>query len=223
MTIFDERKAEAAVDSKLTHIYCSIDGASQAVYEKYRRGGNLVSVLENMKLLLEVRKRRRKKHPFVTWKYLIFPHNYHEIKHARTLAAEIGVDEFEVFTGTVNVGFWNGGQYQEGCGLIPMLGPEFCNSLWSSLFINPGGEVTPCCQSFRNVDVFGNLLNQDLDAVWNGPRYLEARRLFQKAFGTKQEIPYPCRDCSIIPKAQVRVGAVWPKEVFHDCEKQSDV
>lgn len=214
MNIFDERKAEAAVRAKLTHVYCSIDGASQAVYEQYRRRGNLSTAINNVRLLLDARKRLGATHPFVTWKYLVFPHNHHEVEQARSLAMEVGVDEFVVVTGTVNLGFWEGKQFHEGVGMVPMEVPDFCESLWSSLFVNPGAVVTPCCQSFRNVDLFGNLVHEGLDTVWNGPRYLEARRLFREPLKSGRDVPYPCRDCGIVPKAQAKLGVnLLPKNV----------
>jgi MoaA/NifB/PqqE/SkfB family radical SAM enzyme len=205
MTWFNEAKARASVESGLTHVYCSIDGATQPVYSTYRRGGNLAVALRNVRMLLEARRAAGVGHPLVTWKYLVFPHNAHEVEDARAIAEDVGVDEFEVFTGTIDVGFWAGQQYQSDGAMADVTAPDHCRSLWSSLFVNTGGRVTPCCQSYRDGDVFANLIEDDLDSVWNSARYREARRLFTIPLADGSKVPMPCRDCAIIPKVQARL------------------
>ena len=205
MTWFDEEKARATVASGLTHVYCSIDGATQPVYSAYRRGGSLDTAVSNLRLLLDARRRAGVSHPFVTWKYLVFPHNAHEVDAARGMAEQVGVDEFEVFTGTVDVGFWTGQQYGADGTMRPLDPPDQCRSLWSSLFVNAGGRVTPCCQAYRDGDVFDNLLDHDLAAVWNSSRYRVARQLFTTPLEDAGSAPQPCRDCAIIPRAQARL------------------
>jgi MoaA/NifB/PqqE/SkfB family radical SAM enzyme len=205
MTWFDEEKARATVESGLTHVYCSIDGATQQVYSAYRRGGDLALACRNLVMLLDARRRAGVRHPFVTWKYLVFPHNAHEVEAARAMAAEMGVDDFEVFTGTVDVGFWTGRQLQRDGTMAELDPPDRCRSLWSSLFVNPGGRVTPCCQSYREGDIFDNLIEHGLGSVWNNARYREARRLFTTPLAAGVTAPMPCRDCAIIPKAQSRL------------------
>jgi MoaA/NifB/PqqE/SkfB family radical SAM enzyme len=47
-----------------------------------------------------------------------------------------------------------------------------CYQGWISTYINPTGEVFPCCGS---VNPLGNILGQDFASIWNGPRYLAFR------------------------------------------------
>ncbi len=51
-----------------------------------------------------------------------------------------------------------------------------CQSLWHTVFIRPDGSVVPCGHLFA--DPVGNLLEDDLDTLWNHPR-LKAERLSQ--------------------------------------------
>src|SRR5688572_20866923 len=90
--------AEAIVESGLDYMVLSIDRATQPVYERYRRGGNLRLVLENLRKLVAAKKALRSATPCLTWQFLTFEHNHHELGKARRLAAEIGVNQFHVAT-----------------------------------------------------------------------------------------------------------------------------
>src|SRR5208282_6901618 len=74
------------------------DGATQPVYEKFRRKGKLDVVLGNIEKLAEAKRQRNKRTPILSWNFLAFEHNAHEIGAARQLAKDLGVDQFSVFT-----------------------------------------------------------------------------------------------------------------------------
>ena len=61
--------------------------------------------------------------------------------------------------------------YREGGGV-----GRRCHTLWHTLFMRPDASVVPCGHLFD--DPVGNLLEDDLDTVWNHPR-LRAERLAQ--------------------------------------------
>jgi MoaA/NifB/PqqE/SkfB family radical SAM enzyme len=95
---FPKFDAGAYVDSGLDFLTLSIDGATQPVYEKFRRKGKLDVVLGNIEKLAEARRQRNKLTPILSWNFLAFEHNAHEIGTARQLAKDLGVDQFSVFT-----------------------------------------------------------------------------------------------------------------------------
>jgi radical SAM protein with 4Fe4S-binding SPASM domain len=92
---FDEAAAEQMINSGLDYLILSIDGATQETYEKYRVGGDLATVLQNVRTLTETRRRLGRKTPYIFWQYLVFRHNEWEIEQARQIAMELGVDEFQ--------------------------------------------------------------------------------------------------------------------------------
>lgn len=92
----NEESAEKMVTSGLDYLILSIDGATQETYEKYRVGGDLDVVLNNVRTLIETRKRLGKKTPYIFWQFLVFRHNEHEVEQARELAISMGVDEFKI-------------------------------------------------------------------------------------------------------------------------------
>ncbi len=88
--------AEALVESGLDFMVLSIDGATQSVYERFRRNGRLDLVLENIRKLVEARRRLRRDTPVLSWNFLAFRHNVHEIPEALRMARRLGVDQFRV-------------------------------------------------------------------------------------------------------------------------------
>lgn len=90
--------AEAYALSGLDFMTLSIDGATQGVYEKYRRKGDLEQVFRNIRSLVEARRRLGSGTPVISWQFLAFEHNAHEIDAAIAMARELGVDEMAVRT-----------------------------------------------------------------------------------------------------------------------------
>jgi len=88
--------AEAYVESGLDSVNLSIDGATQPVYQRFRRNGDLELVLGNLRKLVAAKRRLGKRYPLLAWNFLAFEHNVHEIPLARSMARKLGVDTFRV-------------------------------------------------------------------------------------------------------------------------------
>jgi MoaA/NifB/PqqE/SkfB family radical SAM enzyme len=88
--------AEAVVASGLDVMNLSIDGATQSVYERFRRKGNLQLVLENLTRLVDAKRRLGKRTPLLSWNFLAFEHNAHEIALAERMARRLGANYFRV-------------------------------------------------------------------------------------------------------------------------------
>ena len=88
--------AEAYVESGLDFMVLSIDGATQAVYERFRRNGSLELVFENLRALLVAKRKLGKRTPVLSWNFLAFEHNAHEIPAAARMARKLGVNLFRV-------------------------------------------------------------------------------------------------------------------------------
>lgn len=99
-TSLSVRKFDAAayVESGLDFMNISIDGATQPVYQIFRRNGNLDLVLHNLRNLVAAKRDLRKNTPVLSWNFLAFEHNAHEIPLASRMARQLGVDEFRVAT-----------------------------------------------------------------------------------------------------------------------------
>ena len=193
---------EEVVDSGLDHLTVSIDGATQEVYEQYRRGGDLGAVLGNLRHLLEYRDRTKSRTPRVEWQFLVMKHNQHEMDEVRRLAREIGVDRVRFtsaglpFDDLANVELgekWLSdlpGYRNYDPRTIARRGylyDEKCFYLYRAMTANPFGEVSPCCAVYHGRSDFGDLVGSELDDIWNNAHYRSSRALFsrQRAKGTE--------------------------------------
>jgi MoaA/NifB/PqqE/SkfB family radical SAM enzyme len=73
-----------------------------------------------------------------------------------------------------------------------------CLRPWVLVYITATGTALPCCISpFAAPDyssiILGNVLEQPLEQVWNGPRYQELR----SAVLSDDPAPWPCQNCGI--------------------------
>jgi MoaA/NifB/PqqE/SkfB family radical SAM enzyme len=88
--------AEAYVESGIDFMVLSIDGVTQPTYQKFRRNGDLELVLGNLRKLVEAKRKLRKRTPLLSWNFLAFEHNAHEIPQAARMARQLGVNVFRV-------------------------------------------------------------------------------------------------------------------------------
>jgi radical SAM protein with 4Fe4S-binding SPASM domain len=183
----------SVVDSGLDHLTVSLDGTSQEVYEVYRRGGNFEAVLQNMRTILEYRNRTGQRTPTVEWQFLVMKHNEHQVETAQRLARQLGVDRlrltsaglaFDQLDDVTLASQWLSTlpQYRayhpEKLAGRGYMFDERCFYLYRGMTVNPAGEVSPCCVVYHAKYDFGNLVTDDLEAVWNNAHYRSSRGLF---------------------------------------------
>jgi MoaA/NifB/PqqE/SkfB family radical SAM enzyme len=92
LSAFKPENAERLVLSGLEHLIVSCHGASPETYDKYNIGGDFWRTIENMKAIVDAKKRLGRRLPFVDWQFLRFSHNQHEIPKARQMARDVGVN-----------------------------------------------------------------------------------------------------------------------------------
>lgn len=115
----------ALVESGLDILQVAIDGVTQSVYERYRRGGDVELAFDNVRRLVAAKKRLRSDTPAIRWHFLTFAHNSHEVDKALEKATELGVNDFFVAS-PVDVS-----------GDDPSLVVEYHPRQWQNVVINP--------------------------------------------------------------------------------------
>lgn len=177
----NEQDARALIGSGLDRLTMSVDGASQATYEIYRRGGNFATVIRNMELLVKAKKTSGLPVPHLHWQFLVFRHNEHEIETARAMSREIGVDSIG-FTAPFCSPDWVSTNDEYNNYLVKddtvvfKQARKACNWLWSGITINADGSVSPCCSVEDQKDDFGKFTGKPFFLLWNNGEYRAARR-----------------------------------------------
>ena len=89
-----EAQATRLVHSGIDEVTFSVDGAFPESYARYRRRGRLDAALHTMRAMTREKRRAGRDLPFINWRYILFKWNdsTEEMRHARKLADEIGVD-----------------------------------------------------------------------------------------------------------------------------------
>jgi len=199
LNVLSEEHVDSVVRNGLDVLKVSCDGVTQRVYEKYRAGGDLKRVMENISRLMSKKKELGSERPRIIWKYLVFKHNQSEVEKAREKALGMGL-EFEDSGMRVDCGKeifesveksverdrqWipddeRYNNYRDLSG-----GKTSCEKPWKTLTVNWNGEVLPCgavydCGSYS----FGNLLKQSFSEVWNGEKFVRARKIISGKEGS---------------------------------------
>ena len=71
---------EKLVNSGLSKLIVSADGASHQTYKQYRVYGNYNRVMKNMEAVIAKKEELRKKYPKIVWQFIVMKHNEHEIQ-----------------------------------------------------------------------------------------------------------------------------------------------
>lgn len=202
---------EALVKYKLRSMTCSIDGASQESYEKYRVKGKFETVIANIRKINEWKKRYRSDHPHLRWQYVAFAHNEHEIAKARQMAGELNMTfdvklswgdlygkEFspvrnrELIRKESGLDVADRGEYRQKYG-HEYFGKEICLELWHRPQINIDGRMLGCSINFWGD--YGNVFDAGLYPVLNNEKMAYARDMLMGFKEARKDIP--CTTCKI--------------------------
>ena len=197
---------EALVKYRVRTITCSIDGATPETYRVYRVGGDFDTVIGNIRAINAHKKALGSELPALTWQFVVFGHNEHEIPKARAMAEELGM----TFRPKIS---WDSK-------FSPIRNPEFvrrearqaatreehkqdsdeeytaaiCEQLWHSPQVNSDGKVLGCCLNFWG-DFGGNVFAEGLARGLNHEKMIHARAMLQGRAPARADIP--CTTCSL--------------------------
>lgn len=165
-------RIEALVRSGLHYLVVSLDGASEETYATYRRRGNFNLVCSNLRKIIAARQRLEVRTPFITWQFLVFQFNQHEVDKACRMAADLGVDRIVFSAPCLQVDRFplSSADRQEIARWAPTLPAlrashatgeshrrKRCGWHYMSSAINWEGSVASCCTTFALRDDFSTL------------------------------------------------------------------
>ena len=178
--------AEKTVASGLDQMIISIDGTTQEVYEKYRKGGSLEKVLEGSKQMIIAKQKQKSSTPKLIFQFLVVAPNEHQIEDAKALAEQMGMDEIRFKSAQLY-------DYENGNPLMPQnedysryrLGADGkwaiknkllnqCWKMWHSCVVTWDGKVVPCCFDKDAQHPMGSA-NEGFKDTWRGEEYHQFR------------------------------------------------
>jgi MoaA/NifB/PqqE/SkfB family radical SAM enzyme len=205
----DERIA-SLVTSGLTHLTVCIDGMSQESYARTRVGGRLDLVLANLRRVLEVRRRLKRRYPRVEVQFIKFQHNVAELEEAVAWSGRNGVDQFTHYWGQLHNYADFSPRHLQAFAPKPARRLPGCTWPYFAMQIKYNGDVIPCCY-YREAEqyatdesesrIVGNVFQTSVWEVWNSPQYQALRRIVADPQRIDREPPLRetfCNGCPTI-------------------------
>jgi lipopolysaccharide biosynthesis glycosyltransferase len=185
---------EAMVRTGVKSVRLSIDGASRETYARYRKDGDFAAVMGNLLKLVAFKRKARSDLPRLTWQFIVFEHNRHEIEKARGMAQALGmrfVTKLAWGADSVPAGESRAAHLEQS-GEIYL--HQICEQLWRDPQVNWNGDVLGCCRNFWG-RFGGNAMADGLPAALNGEGLRRARRVLMGLEPARPE--NPCSTCEI--------------------------
>jgi radical SAM protein with 4Fe4S-binding SPASM domain len=200
---------EKLYESGINLISFQIGGMTQETHSIYRVNSDLSRVMDNLSRYLEIirlRGRKPSEHQ-VELGFIVMRHNEDEVEEFLKMADRIGVDRKRIISPCVRTpeqgykflpksdDYWIYDREKfERAGILQpkkKFPDNSCPWLYYSITIQVDGNVVPCCRDPHGHHIVGNLLEQPLEEVWNGPKL----RSFRSAVFTKQTEVEICQLC----------------------------
>jgi hypothetical protein len=196
---------EAVVRYRVRALTCSIDGATQETYARYRRNGDIDKVLGHIDRIREHKKRFGTAFPILYWQFVVFGHNQHEIETARAMAVGRGMEfaprlswdadhspvtDPELVRIQTGLGAADRKEYRETKGVDYTR--DICYQLWHAPVVNWDGRLLGCCVNYWG-DFGVNAFTEGLANFGDSPNVQRARKMLTGAEPAAAGIP--CSTC----------------------------
>ena len=200
-----EEVLEGLVKYRVESLTCSIDGATDQTYQRYRTNGSLPTVLANIRMLNSFKEKYGSTLPRLHWQFIVFGHNEHEIVQARELAGKLNMEFYlklnwdPKFSPVRNeelvrreIGAASIEEYKRRFGRH--YDAPNCHRLWTEPQINWDGRVLGCTRNFWG-EFGGNAFDDGLEAAVNSAGMRYAREMLLGKKPARDDIP--CATCDI--------------------------
>jgi len=198
---------EGLVKYKFQSLCCSIDGATPETYQIYRVGGDFKRVIKHIQVINKFKQKYKSKYPELTWQFVVFGHNEHEIPLAREMANELNMSfkpkmswDSE-YSPIRNIEFvmeqtgWPAATREKYEKVTKKnYARRTCYSLWTSPRINWDGKVLGCCWNSW-ADFGGNAFENGYIPAINNDKIIYAKNMLLGRVDPLKGLP--CTTCDL--------------------------
>jgi len=205
------KKIDKILDSGLSELIIGVDGATEDTYKKYRKGGDFPVLIENIRRLVQEKRKRCLKTPFIEIQFIIMKHTEKEMDLAVKLAKDLKVDAISFISVSLGTHQTDEGErkklvseylpndlsfsryYIDNTGMpINKWQYNYC-PLWRLPVILWNGDITVCCFDHNGLEVYGNILRRNFIDVWKSKEHFQ---VVNKMLFRKMSICKTCGLCS---------------------------
>jgi len=198
----DSSFLERLMHSGLNVLHIDVDGTTQEVYERYRIGGNLDWVLDNLRKVVEIKSKSPGVSTLIETAMIVSSHNEHQLDDYRELMNRYKVDRVEVSRLQLNPNMsleWLPSleEYRYNNYTIPDGPSNSCERLYNNMIVNWDGRISPCALTYDAKSEFAYSPAPALVLEeWNNSFFQSARRSFkQPEEGDVETICKTCQNC----------------------------
>lgn len=218
MLLTDEL-SDQLIDAGLHEMRISIDGPDKQLVERMREGAKFEQIVENF------RRFRRKTTMRMGMNVVMSSTNLESLRDVVPFARDLGVNHLQIMTLKPWPGIDLGrpeftlfknidhgqldiihkilheaeqAELEVSISYEPYYG-NFCSDPWDKPYINPDGQLAPCCTWTTNY--LDNVFEIGFWKVWNGPRIRSLRRLMLQGFPGA----FCYQNCRLIRQSKVEV------------------
>lgn len=171
-SLLNAKNAEMIINSNITRLFISIDGATKKSYDDVRvpvskrllETNRLAELEKNIINFVNLRNSLNKKLPLVRTSFVALKENHHEkelfkkkwldIVDSVEIQREVSISAYEKIN-TDKVGPAKLSSYN-------------CQEPWGQLGIYSDGSVAPCCNIVGRNSPIGNIKKRSVSEIWNG-------------------------------------------------------
>jgi MoaA/NifB/PqqE/SkfB family radical SAM enzyme len=198
----DDLVLDYLVKYKVEYLNISIDGATQETYSQYRVRGDLSKVLRNIEKLNQYKQLYNTDFPKLSWQFIIFGHNEHEIPIVKALCKKYNMAfnpklNYSAFSPVINKEYV---RKESGLGVADRAeykskyGKNYkapCYHCFTSPQINWNGDILGC--SVNKWGTFGNVFETSIEEWENSETF---KALVNALFcNGKMPMNAPCLHC----------------------------
>jgi MoaA/NifB/PqqE/SkfB family radical SAM enzyme len=182
-SLISDEVARGMIEAGLDAINISLDAAGKEVFERTRVGLKYDKVIGAIERILAIRKELGKTRPKLILSFVRQDNSAEErafIERWGAKADKIHVTDLHNWAGTLE-------------GRADVSFP--CYRQWLTFTVLWDGRVSLCCADFDGREILGDLRTSTIKDVWNGDRYVAARRAQLEHGG-----PAICQSCDLPKK-----------------------
>lgn len=203
--LLTEARCHEILDSGLDAMEFSLDGTSPEESNSIRRKSDYQTVVRNIKRLMQIRDERKMTSPKISISTTQFLNPEIDAERQKAAAPRFLVDEFSgPYQGKLEemkaafAHTWPDMNIDESLYAVyrdpkDTEDKNFCDQVLNVVTVRSNGDVVACCFDLTSKLVLGNILKEDLSAIWNNAHY----RNLRKSIDTREYID-PCTNCSIV-------------------------
>jgi radical SAM protein with 4Fe4S-binding SPASM domain len=199
----NEKNVDLVLDNAPDRLIFSVDGLDEESYQKYRIGGTFEQADKGLRSLINRKKERGLKNPFIEFQFIVMKQNEHQMDDVRKYCKEVGVDKLVFKTMQIS-------SYENALKFLPTNKnyqrytlddhsfkiknkiQNHCFALWRTSVITWDGRVVPCCFDKDAQNEIGIVNGIAFGEVWKSAKYTDFRK---KVLSNRESVPM-CTNCT---------------------------